>query len=54
MLRDSGATSRRGQENEAYANGHRTSRCLAAILAVDIVGYPRLMGDDKPGTGQAR
>ena len=53
MLRDSGATSRRGRENDAYASGHRTSRCLAAILAVDIVGYPRLMGDDEAGTGQA-
>jgi hypothetical protein len=29
-----------------------TAACrLAAILAVDVVGYPRLMGEDKAGRG---
>jgi hypothetical protein len=28
-----------------------TSRCLAAILSVDVVGYSRLMGEDKAGRG---
>ena len=26
------------------------ARRLAAILAVDVVGYSRLMGEDEPGT----
>ena len=25
-------------------------RCLAAILAADVVGYSRLMGEDETGT----
>jgi class 3 adenylate cyclase len=29
------------------------TRRLAAILAVDIVGYSRLMGEDAMGTAQA-
>src|ERR1700692_379117 len=29
---------------------HQTSRRLAAILAADVVGYSRLMGDDEVGT----
>ena len=29
---------------------HPTSRRLAAILAADVVGYSRLMGDDEVGT----
>jgi hypothetical protein len=43
----------RGRENDAYASGRRTSRCLAAILAVDVVGYSRLMGEDETGKGRA-
>ena len=30
-----------------------TSRKLAAILAADIVGYSRLMGEDEAGTAKA-
>ena len=29
------------------------ARRLAAILAVDVVGYSRLMGGGEPGTAQA-
>jgi class 3 adenylate cyclase len=29
-----------------------TAQRNAAILAVDAVGYSRLMGEDKAGTGQ--
>ena len=28
------------------------TRRLAAILDVDVVGYSRLMGEDKAGSGQ--
>ena len=28
----------------------RVERKLAAILAADVVGYSRLMGEDEPGT----
>ena len=28
------------------------ARRLAAILAVDVVGYSRLMGEDEAGMGQ--
>ena len=28
------------------------ARRLAAILAADVVGYSRLMGEDEAGTGQ--
>jgi class 3 adenylate cyclase len=30
--------------------GERVERRLAAILAADVVGYSRLMGQDEPGT----
>jgi class 3 adenylate cyclase len=30
------------------------SRRLAAILAADVVGYSRLMGEDEAGTAKAR
>jgi hypothetical protein len=30
-----------------------TNRRLAAILAVDVAGYSRLMGEDEAGTAQA-
>jgi hypothetical protein len=29
------------------------SRRLAAILAIDVVGYSRLMGEDEAGTARA-
>ena len=29
------------------------ARCLAAILAADVVGYSRLMGEDEAGTAKA-
>jgi class 3 adenylate cyclase len=28
------------------------TRRLAAILAIDVVGYPRLMGEDEAGTAR--
>jgi ankyrin repeat protein len=31
-------------------SGGRVERRLAAILAVDVAGYPRLMGEDEEGT----
>jgi adenylate cyclase len=31
-------------------SGERVERRLAAILASDVVGYSRLMGEDKEGT----
>ena len=31
-------------------SGERVERRLAAILAVDVVGYSRLMGEDEEGT----
>ena len=31
-------------------NGARVERRLAAILAVDVAGYSRLMGEDEEGT----
>jgi len=34
----------------ASSEQHPTSRRLAAILAADVVGYSRLMGDDEVGT----
>ena len=34
----------------ASGERHPTSRRLAAILAADVVGYSRLMGDDEVGT----
>src|ERR1700740_1740949 len=36
-------------ESAALATG-RVERKLAAILAADVVGYSRLMGDDEEGT----
>ncbi len=30
--------------------GERVQRRLAAILAADVVGYSRLMGEDETGT----
>jgi class 3 adenylate cyclase len=30
-----------------------SGRKLAAILAADIVGYPRMMGEDEAGTARA-
>ena len=35
---------------EGILSGARTERRLAAILAVDVVGYSRLMGADEEGT----
>jgi len=32
---------------------HRIERRLAAILAVDVAGYSRLMGADRAGTARA-
>jgi len=32
------------------ADGRRAGRRLAAILAVDVAGYSRLMGEDEEGT----
>jgi len=34
-------------------SGERLERRLAAILAADVVGYSRLMGEDEAGTAQA-
>ena len=34
-------------------SGERVERRLAAILAVDVAGYSRLMGEDEEGTAQA-
>jgi adenylate cyclase len=31
-------------------SGERVERRLAAILAVDVAGYSRLMGEDEEGT----
>jgi adenylate cyclase len=31
-------------------NSNRTQRRLAAILAADVAGYSRLMGEDEEGT----
>ena len=31
----------------------RVNRKLAAILAADVVGYSRLMGEDEAGTARA-
>ena len=33
-------------------SGERVERRLAAILAVDVAGYSRLMGEDEEGTGR--
>ena len=33
-------------------SGGRVERRLAAILAVDVAGYSRLMGEDEEGTHQ--
>ena len=30
-----------------------TARCVSAILAADVVGYSRLMGEDETGTAKA-
>jgi adenylate cyclase len=33
-----------------HMRGERVERRLAAILAVDVAGYSRLMGEDEEGT----
>jgi class 3 adenylate cyclase len=39
---------------EGLLSGERVERRLAAILAVDVAGYSRLMGADEEGTHAVR
>src|SRR5437764_3014754 len=39
-----------GGDQESILSGERVERRLAAILAADVVGYSRLMGEDEAGT----
>lgn len=39
-----------GRLSEGILSGERVVRRLAAILASDVVGYSRLMGQDEAGT----
>src|SRR5438270_6063294 len=39
-----------GHSGEGTLSGDRVERRLAAILAADVVGYSRLMGQDEAGT----
>lgn len=50
LLNTAGRTLARGQALETGAMAENVKRRLAAILAADVVGYSRLMGDDEVGT----
>src|SRR5947199_3467716 len=39
-----------GGDQESILSGERVERRLAAILAADVAGYSRLMGQDEAGT----
>src|SRR5438874_9872429 len=39
-----------GGDQESLLSGERVERRLAAILAADVAGYSRLMGEDEAGT----
>ena len=43
-------TGNRSPAREAALSGERVERRLAAILAADVAGYSRLMGEDEAGT----
>jgi class 3 adenylate cyclase len=45
-----GSNSRRVAAEEEFLSGERVERRLTAILAADVAGYSRLMGQDEAGT----
>lgn len=50
LVRKSGVTIKSGEGKVKTGEGSSAIRRLAAILAADVVGYSRLMGEDEQGT----